>query len=82
MGSICCENYAHGGDRTPVLLLTALDEVADRIKGLDAGADDYSANRSICTNLGPRAGDKRRQSGAPRPFCLAAELCLIPLKSP
>ena len=29
------------GDRTPVLLLTALDEVADRIRGLDAGADDY-----------------------------------------
>lgn len=29
------------GDRTPILLLTALDEVSDRIKGLDAGADDY-----------------------------------------
>ncbi|MBC7283272.1 response regulator transcription factor [Hoeflea sp.] len=30
-----------GGDRTPVLLLTAKDEVTDRIDGLDAGADDY-----------------------------------------
>lgn len=29
------------GDRTPVLLLTAKDEVADRIAGLDCGADDY-----------------------------------------
>ena len=29
------------GDRIPVLLLTALDEVPDRTKGLDAGADDY-----------------------------------------
>ncbi len=28
-------------DRTPVLLLTAKDEVRDRIEGLDAGADDY-----------------------------------------
>lgn len=28
-------------DTTPVLLLTARDEVADRITGLDAGADDY-----------------------------------------
>lgn len=28
-------------NRTPVLLLTAKDEVADRIDGLDAGADDY-----------------------------------------
>lgn len=30
-----------GGDRLPVLLLTALDQVRDRIGGLDAGADDY-----------------------------------------
>ncbi|MFC5386520.1 response regulator [Aquamicrobium segne] len=28
-------------DTTPVLLLTARDQVADRIVGLDAGADDY-----------------------------------------
>jgi DNA-binding response OmpR family regulator len=28
-------------DRTPVVLLTALDAVADRIAGLDGGADDY-----------------------------------------
>ncbi len=30
-----------GGDRTPILLLTALDDTIDRIDGLDAGADDY-----------------------------------------
>ena len=30
-----------GGDRVPVLLLTALDQVRDRIGGLDGGADDY-----------------------------------------
>lgn len=29
------------GDRTPVVMLTARDQVADRIGGLDAGADDY-----------------------------------------
>ena len=28
-------------DKTPVLLLTAKDSVADRVAGLDAGADDY-----------------------------------------
>lgn len=28
-------------DDTPVLMLTARDEVADRVRGLDAGADDY-----------------------------------------
>lgn len=29
------------GARFPVLLLTARDELADRVQGLDAGADDY-----------------------------------------
>ncbi len=29
------------GDATPVVLLTARDQVPDRIAGLDAGADDY-----------------------------------------
>jgi two-component system OmpR family response regulator len=31
------------GVRTPVLVLTALGGVGDRVKGLDAGADDYLA---------------------------------------
>src|SRR5678816_3499677 len=29
------------GKRTPVLMLTARDRSADRVKGLDIGADDY-----------------------------------------
>ena len=29
------------GRRTPVLILTALDAVPDRVRGLNAGADDY-----------------------------------------
>ena len=35
-----CRRIRMTGD-TPVLLLTAKDEVADRVKGLDSGADDY-----------------------------------------
>ena len=30
-----------GNDQTPVLLLTAKDGIEDRVRGLDAGADDY-----------------------------------------
>lgn len=30
-----------GGDKTPVIVLTARDAVADRVRGLNAGADDY-----------------------------------------
>ena len=29
------------GDATPVIILTALDQISDRIAGLNAGADDY-----------------------------------------
>ena len=35
------KNMRGSGDKTPVLLLTALGTVEDRVAGLDAGADDY-----------------------------------------
>jgi DNA-binding response OmpR family regulator len=35
------QNLRQQGLQTPVLLLTALDTVEDRVRGLDAGADDY-----------------------------------------
>jgi two-component system, OmpR family, response regulator MprA len=36
-----CRRLRSSGNRVPVLMLTARDAVADRIDGLDAGADDY-----------------------------------------
>jgi two-component system response regulator MprA len=36
-----CRRLRGAGNRVPVLMLTARDAVADRIDGLDAGADDY-----------------------------------------
>jgi two-component system response regulator MprA len=36
-----CRLLRREGNRVPVLMLTARDAVADRIDGLDAGADDY-----------------------------------------
>jgi two-component system response regulator MprA len=36
-----CRFLRRIGNRTPVLMLTAKDAVADRVAGLDAGADDY-----------------------------------------
>jgi two-component system, OmpR family, response regulator MprA len=40
-GLTVCQRLRELGDRTPVLLLTARDLVADRVQGLNAGADDY-----------------------------------------
>jgi DNA-binding response OmpR family regulator len=36
-----CRRLRATGSKVPVILLTARDEVGDRVTGLDAGADDY-----------------------------------------
>lgn len=36
-----CRRLRQTGDAVPVILLTAKDEISDRVAGLDAGADDY-----------------------------------------
>jgi two-component system response regulator MprA len=36
-----CRRLRRSGNRVPVLMLTARDEVENRVAGLDAGADDY-----------------------------------------
>jgi two-component system response regulator MprA len=36
-----CRTLRRNGSHLPVLMLTARDQVADRVAGLDAGADDY-----------------------------------------
>jgi len=36
-----CRRLRSTGDQVPVILLTAKDEITDRVAGLDAGADDY-----------------------------------------
>lgn len=40
-GLTACRRLREKGLRTPVLMLTARHDVADRVAGLDAGADDY-----------------------------------------
>ncbi|WP_405982704.1 response regulator transcription factor [Streptomyces sp. NBC_00158] len=42
-GLSLCRTLRRRGDRLPVLVLTARDQVGDRVAGLDAGADDYLA---------------------------------------
>src|SRR5262249_740870 len=55
-----------GGSRVPVLILTALDDVAHRVQGLDAGADDYLHKPFEFTELEARlrALSRRSQSDA------------------
>ena len=49
------------GARVPVLLLTARDDVADRVRGLDAGADDYLVKPFAIEELSARLRALRRR---------------------
>ncbi|MDQ0512998.1 DNA-binding response OmpR family regulator [Angulomicrobium amanitiforme] len=50
-------------DATPVLVLTALDETPDRIRGLDAGADDYLGKPFDLDELAARLRALARRGG-------------------
>jgi two-component system, OmpR family, response regulator len=42
-GFTLCREFRRNGVTTPVLMITALDTIRDRVTGLDSGADDYLA---------------------------------------
>jgi len=57
------------GDVTPVIILTALDQISDRIVGLNAGADDYLVKPFDLAELSARIGSvARRYAGNPNPI--------------
>jgi len=56
------------GDTTPVIILTARDQISDRIAGLNAGADDYLVKPFDLSELSARiAAVARRYRGNPNP---------------
>jgi len=57
------------GDVTPVMILTALDQISDRIEGLNAGADDYLVKPFDLSELTARlSAVARRYAGNPNPI--------------
>ncbi|MEG7362955.1 response regulator [Pseudomonas citronellolis] len=67
------------GDMTPVLILTARDKVADRVAGLDAGADDYLSKPFDLDELLARVRAlTRRHTGRAQPLLEHGELRLDP----
>lgn len=63
------------GNATPVIILTALDQVSDRIEGLNAGADDYLIKPFDLAELTARIGSvARRYAGNPNPLIQHGDL--------
>ena len=63
------------GDNKPVIIMTALDQVSDRIEGLNAGADDYLVKPFDLAELSARIGSvARRYGGNPNPLMTLGSL--------
>lgn len=63
------------GDVTPVVILTAIDHLSDRIEGLNAGADDYMVKPFDLSELSARLNAvARRYAGNPNPLVQIGDL--------
>ena len=71
-----CRTIRARGDDTPILMLTARDLVADRVSGLDAGADDYLAKPFALEELRARLRALLRRSGAGAELLSFADITL------
>lgn len=75
-----CKEIRERGVATPVLMLTARDSVEDKVRGLDAGADDYLAKPFAFEELLARVRALlRRQSETKTPTLKIADLELDPM---
>jgi two-component system, OmpR family, response regulator MprA len=62
-----CRRLREAGDQTPVLMLTAREQVDDRVAGLDAGADDYLVKPFALRELLARLRALLRRAGEDEP---------------
>jgi two-component system OmpR family response regulator len=66
-----CRRLRESGSWVPVLMLTARDGVGDRVRGLDAGADDYLVKPFSLLELAARLRALTRRDSRSRPVVLA-----------
>jgi two-component system OmpR family response regulator len=68
-----CRRIRERGQWAPVLMLTARDGIPDRVRGLDAGADDYLTKPFSFTELAARTRALLRRGARERPAVLTAD---------
>ncbi|MFG1296879.1 MULTISPECIES: response regulator transcription factor [Xanthobacter] len=74
-GSDFLKRIRAAGDVTPVIVLTARDQISDRIAALDAGADDYLVKPFDLYELSARIrAVGRRYAGNPNPLVTVGDL--------
>ena len=66
-----CRRLRAAGTWVPVLMLTARDEIGDRVRGLDAGADDYLVKPFSLLELAARLRALARRDDRRRPAVLS-----------
>jgi two-component system, OmpR family, response regulator len=67
------------GDATPVIVLTARDQISDRIEGLNAGADDYLVKPFDLGELAARIhAVARRYEQRPNPVLHFGDVTVLP----
>ncbi len=62
-----------GGNNTPILMLTAIGRIADRVEGLEAGADDYLVKPFAFSELVARVNALGRRLPARSRQCVGAQ---------
>ncbi|MHB1835909.1 MAG: response regulator transcription factor [Solirubrobacteraceae bacterium] len=75
-GLAVCRRLRAKGLATPILMLTARDAIADRVAGLEAGADDYLVKPFAIAELVARLRALGRRGRAPEPVLAYADLTL------
>jgi two-component system, OmpR family, response regulator len=76
-----CRRLRQAEDWTPILLLTGRGAVADRVTGLDAGADDYLVKPFEIDEVLARLRALRRRTPSERPALLVVgDVCLDPAR--
>jgi two-component system OmpR family response regulator len=75
-----CSQLRAAGFQGAILMLTALDQIEDRVAGLDRGADDYLTKPFAMAELSARVRALRRRNADRRPVITVRDVVIDPAR--